>query len=105
VNRSKNQFWASGGSLGLNREYSIGSVAANERLGLKMEYSSARLEAWLAARLGLNGLNMARVDVTRRLPLERVGCAWSNSAASSGGACGLPPYPIKLILAPVSSYG
>jgi len=38
------------------------------------EYSSARLEAWL--RLGaarLNGSNMARVDVTRLLPLARVG--------------------------------
>jgi hypothetical protein len=45
---------------GLNREYSveysIGSAAANERLGLKREYSweysLARLEAWLASRLG-----------------------------------------------------
>jgi hypothetical protein len=35
----------------------------------------------------------------------RVGCAWSNSAESSGGACGLPPSPIKLIFTPVSSYG
>jgi hypothetical protein len=37
-------------------EYSISSAAANERLGLKREYSweysSARLEAWLEARLG-----------------------------------------------------
>ena len=71
---------------GLNREYSveysIGSAAANERLGLQREYSreysSARLEAWLEAwlglaRRGLNGSNMARVDVTRLLPLARVG--------------------------------
>jgi hypothetical protein len=49
---------------GLNREYSveysIGSAAANEQLGSRLglkreyswEYSSARLEAWLEARLG-----------------------------------------------------
>jgi hypothetical protein len=29
VNRSKYRFWASGGSQGLNREYSIGSAEAN----------------------------------------------------------------------------
>jgi len=61
VNRSKNQFWASGGSLGLNREYSaeysIGSAAAIERLGF---------EVGLVAR---RGLNMARVCLSRRLPL------------------------------------
>jgi len=93
VNRSKNQFWASGGSLGLNREYSaeysIGSAAAIERLGF---------EVGLVAR---RGLNMARVCLSRRLPLG----AWSNSAESSGGACGLPPSPIKMIFAPVSLYG
>ncbi|XP_061948178.1 2-alkenal reductase (NADP(+)-dependent)-like [Populus nigra] len=35
---------------------------------------------------------MARVWITRLQPLERVG----DSAESSGGACGLPPSPIKL---------
>jgi hypothetical protein len=33
------------------------------------------------------------------------GCAWSNSAEYSGGACGAPRDLIKLILASVSSYG
>jgi len=65
VNWSKHQFWASGGSLGLNREYSveysIGSAAAIERL---------RFEVGLVAR---RGLNMARVCLSRRLPLG----AWS----------------------------
>jgi len=61
VNRSKHQFWASGGSLGLNREYSIGSAVAIERL---------RFEVGLVAR---RGLNMARVCLSHRLPLG----AWS----------------------------
>jgi hypothetical protein len=61
VNRSKHQFWASGGSLGLNREYSaeysIGSAATIERLGFEVGLEARR------------GLNMARVCLSRRLPL------------------------------------
>ena len=61
MNRSKNQFWASGGSLGLNREYSaeysIGSAAAIDRLGFAVGLVARR------------GLNMARVCLSRRLPL------------------------------------
>jgi hypothetical protein len=61
VNRSKNKFWASGGSLGLNREYSaeysIGSAATIERLGFEFSLVARR------------GLNMARVDCTRLQPL------------------------------------
>jgi len=57
VNRSKHQFWASGGSLGLNREYSIGSAAAIERLDFEVGLEARR------------GLNMARVCLSRRLPL------------------------------------
>jgi len=75
-------------------------------------YRAARLDAglflgifsWLGVDIGLvarRGLNMARVCLSRRLPLG----AWDNSAESSGGACRLPPSPIKLIFAPVSSYG
>ena len=78
-------------------EYSIcsarlGCGAALER-EYSWEYASAWLKARLMARLGLNGLNMAR------------GYVWSNSSESSGGACGSPRAPIKLMFAPVSSYG
>jgi hypothetical protein len=48
VNRTQNQFWASGGSLGLNREYSaeysICSAVAKDRLG----WSGWRL-GWISA--------------------------------------------------------
>jgi hypothetical protein len=114
VNRSTNQFCTAGGSLGFNREYSveysIGSAAANERLGLKQEYSweyslgSARGSALQSAyRLGSAWIWRACGSVV--VYLWARGCAWSNSAESSGGACGLLRAPIKLILAPVSSYG
>ena len=42
-----------------------------------------------------------RVWLSRRLPLG----AWANNAESLGGACGSPRAPIRLILAPMSSYG
>ena len=61
MNRSKHQFWALGGSLGLNREYSaeysIGSAAAIERLGFAVGLVARR------------GLNMARVCLSHHLPL------------------------------------
>jgi hypothetical protein len=96
---------------GLNREYSVEYSIGSARLGCGAAYGSAwkgnilgnilRRGLWL----GLNGSNMARVDGTRLQPLARVGCAWANSSESSGGACGLPRALIKLIFAPVSSYG
>ena len=50
VNRYKNQFWVSGGSLGLNREYSveysIGSTAAKDRLGWRSAYTARIWRAW-----------------------------------------------------------
>ena len=54
LNRSKNQFWASGGSLGLNREYSIGSAAS--RLHFAAAWLDYRLRG--SARRGYG----ARVD-------------------------------------------
>ena len=57
-----------------------------------------RLGWTLGFRLGaarLNGSNMARVDVTRLLPLARVGETGLQS----------PRCPIELIFAAVSSYG
>jgi len=71
------------------------------------------LAAWLQDISSTNGLrlgsaytarcgsNMARVRLSCRLPLG----AWATMAESSGGACGLPPAPMKLIFAPVSLYG
>jgi hypothetical protein len=85
LNRSENRFCMSGSSLGLNREYSSARLAARLWRGLG---GSARLD-------------MACVDFSRRLPLG----AWSTIAESSGGACRLPLAPMKLILAPMSSYG
>jgi len=66
----------------------------------------ARLEARLWSRLS----GSARLEYGARVSQSsstsgRVVCAWSNSAESSGCTCGLPPSPIKLICAPVSSYG
>jgi len=81
VNRSKHQFWASGGSLGWTGNILWNILAARLRL------ITARLSgaAWKGNILGnilrrgwrlswarLHGSNMARVDGTRRLPLERV---------------------------------
>jgi hypothetical protein len=71
---------------GLNREYSveysIGSGAATSgsayRLGLKkgifsgIFFGAAGGSACGSAWRGVTGSNMARVDCTRRLPLERV---------------------------------
>ena len=59
-------------------EYSIGSAAANERLSLRLGFNGNILGNILRRGLRpgwarLNGSNMARVDGTRRLPLERVG--------------------------------
>ena len=110
----KNQFWAAGGSLGwtgnilwnilsarmrLTRGSACkGNILGNIlrrgwRLGLRL--GSARLK-WL--KYGARGRHSSSTS-------GRVGCAWSNCAESSGGAWGLPPSPIKVILAPVSSYG
>ena len=115
VNRSKYRFWASGGSLGLNREYSaeysIGSAAARRaaRLG-KGIFSGIFVGSAGGSARGDRLVGSARREYGARVKHSsstsgRVVCAWSNSAESSGGACGLPPSPIKLIFAPVSSYG
>jgi hypothetical protein len=63
-----------------------------------------------AARLWSRLRGSARLEYGARVSQSsstsgRVGCVWSNSAEYSGGACGIPPSPIKLIFAPVSSYG
>jgi hypothetical protein len=49
----------------------------------------------------LNGSNMARVWLSRRLPRG----TWENSVEYSGGVCGSPRCPIELMFAAVSSYG
>ena len=84
-------FWRAGGSK-LARPGAVYD-AAGSRLG------------WRLGLGDLNGSNMARVWLSRRLPLARVGCAWANNAESSGGACGSPRSPIRLLFSPVSSYG
>ena len=93
--------------VGLNREYSgeysFGAQAARLDAVYMVARGSARRGVQGGSRLGsaggLNGSNMVRVWLSRRLPLG----AWANSAESSGDACGLPPSPMKLILAAVSS--
>jgi len=50
---------------------------------------------------GLGGSNMARMWLSRRLPLG----AWATVTEVSNNACGIPLAPMKLIFAPVSSYG
>jgi len=59
-------------------------------------------------RIGLDG--SARLEYGARglqssSSSGRVGCAWATVAECSGGACGLPLDPMKLIFAPMSSYG
>ena len=108
---------------GLNREYS-GEYSRNipsarwrlEAARLGAVYGAAalgwtRLVARLDSPCGSAGLGVhgsARREYGARVAQSsstsgRVGCAWANSAESSGGACGLPPSPMKLILAAVSS--
>jgi len=73
VNRSKNQFLASGGSLGWTRNILWNILSARLRL------RCARLEARLD--IGLHGSNMARVDGTRLQPLGaslRLGYSYST---------------------------
>jgi hypothetical protein len=58
-----------------------------------------------SARRGLNGLIYGARGRHSSSTSGARGCDWANSAESSGGACGLPPSPMKLILASVSLYG
>jgi len=63
-----------GGSLGWTRNILWNILSARLRLtsGSAWEGNILRRGWRLGVRLGLNGSNMARVDCTRRLPLERV---------------------------------
>jgi hypothetical protein len=66
--------------------------------------------ARLSARLGSGLGGSARLEYGARVAQSsttsgRVRCAWSTGAESSGGACGSPRDSMKLIFAPVSSYG
>ena len=106
MNRSKKPILYGGRFAGLNREYS-------------REYSVGSAAAWVTTRLGAeDGSAMARLgsglnDAARREYGARGRQSSSTSRArglrvvfyaeSSGGACGLRPSLMKLILAPVSS--
>ena len=90
---------------GLNREYSgeysFGALAAcggSARRGVQAAHGSAGLGVNGSARreYGARGRHSSSTSGTRGLRV--VFCA-----ESSGGACGLPPSPMKLILAAVSS--
>jgi len=85
VNRSKNRLCTLGGSLGLNREYSLGSANGSLGCSARLEYGARELQSSSSS--------------------GRVGCAWATVSECSGSACGLPLDPMKLIFAPVSSYG
>ena len=80
-----------------SREYSFGSAAAlmTTRLG----GSTARL----VARLWLGSAQIWRACGSVVVYLWARGLRVVVCAESSGGACGLPLSPMKLILAPVSS--
>jgi len=58
----------------------------------------ARLGSAERLKYGARGRNSSSSSGAR-------GCDWATVSGSSDGACGLPPSPIKLILAAVSSYG
>ena len=96
LNRSENRFWTLGGSLGLNREYSgeysIGSAEAKDRLNWRLGSAGDRLE------YGARGRHSSSTSGAR-------GWDWATVTGISGGAWGSPRAPMKLIFAPVSSYG
>jgi len=81
VNRSTNQFCTTGGSLGWTGNILRNILSARLRLGCSAAYGAAwkgnilgniLRRGWRLGAARLNGSNMARVEVTRLQPLERV---------------------------------
>ena len=101
----------------LNREYSVGALAAgaNGAVWINLEArlgavrSAWRLgsgydAAWLMARLsGLNGSIYGARGRHASSTSGARGCAWATVTGSSGGARGSPRAPIRLFFAPMSS--
>ena len=100
--RNRSDFVENGSEMGWT-----GRETDYERRAIRWGWTRNILEnillARLAARLGsgLGGSNMARMWLSRRLPLG----AWATVTEVSNNACGIPLAPMKLIFAPVSSYG
>ena len=96
---------------GLNREYSRNILSARWRLDaarLGSVYGSACGSAGLGLRLGVNGAAWLKYGARARQSSSTSsarGLRVVVCAESSGGACGIPPSPMKLILAAVSSSG